>query len=82
MRLSICPRLEAAAVCTSAQRGTPRAQVALAWVLGKAGVTAPIVGVSRPAQLDDALAALELNLTADEVAALETPYLPHAVVGH
>ena len=69
-----------AAVC--AQRGTPRAQVALAWVLGKAGVTAPIVGVSRPAQLDDALAALELNLTADEVAALETPYLPHAVVGH
>lgn len=62
-------------------RGAARASVALAWMLGKPVITAPIVGVSRPQQLAEALAALELTLHADEVQALEAPYLPHAVVG-
>ena len=62
-------------------RGVPPAQLALAWMLGKAPVTAPIIGVSKPAQLDDALAALGLKLDAAEVAALEAPYEPHAVAG-
>lgn len=63
------------------RRGVPRAQVALAWVLQKPGVTAPIVGASKPEQMQDALAALSLTLTAEEVAALEAPYVPHRVVG-
>ncbi len=63
------------------RRGVPRAQVALAWVLQKPGVTAPIVGASKPSQMEDALAALSLELTAEEVAALEAPYIPHRVVG-
>jgi len=63
------------------QRGVPMAQVALAWVLRKKGVVAPIVGPSRPAHLDDAMAALSLGLSAEEIAALEQPYVPHAVAG-
>jgi aryl-alcohol dehydrogenase-like predicted oxidoreductase len=63
-------------------RGVPRAQVALAWVMQKPAVTAPIVGASKPQHLDDALAALTLNLTEAEIAQLEAPYVPHAVVGH
>jgi aryl-alcohol dehydrogenase-like predicted oxidoreductase len=62
-------------------RGIPRAQVALAWVAQKSGVTAPIVGASKLAHLDDALAALSVKLTADEIALLEAPYAPHAVAG-
>ena len=62
-------------------RGVPRAQVALAWVLQKPGITAPIVGASKPQHLDDAVAALSLKLTPEEIAALEAPYVPHAVVG-
>jgi aryl-alcohol dehydrogenase-like predicted oxidoreductase len=62
-------------------RGVPRAQVALAWVLGKSEVAAPIVGATRLEHLDDAVAALALELSAEEVAALEAPYVPHAVVG-
>ena len=65
----------------AAQRGVPMARVALAWVLAKPMITAPIVGASRPGHLDDALAALDLKLTADEIARLEEPYVPHAVVG-
>jgi len=65
----------------AAKRGVPRAQVALAWVAQKSPVTAPIIGASKPQHLDDAVAALSLNLTADEIAALEEPYVPHAVVG-
>lgn len=65
----------------AAERGMPMAQVALAWVLGKRGVSAPIVGASNVAQLDDAVAALALQLSAEEVARLEAPYVPHAVVG-
>ena len=63
------------------RRGVPRAQVALAWVLSKSVVTAPIVGASKPHHLDDAVAALALRLSAEEIAALEEPYVPHPVVG-
>lgn len=63
-------------------RGVPRAQVALAWVAQKPGITSPIVGASKPAHLTDAVAALRLNLTAEEMAALEAPYVPHAIAGH
>ncbi len=66
----------------AAKRGVPNAQVALAWVLAQPGVTAPIVGASKPHHLDEALAAAELKLTADEVRALEEPYRPHPVLGH
>jgi aryl-alcohol dehydrogenase-like predicted oxidoreductase len=66
----------------AASRGVPAAQVALAWVSGKPGVVAPIVGVSKPHQLDDAVASLSLRLTAEEVAALEAGYVPHAISGH
>ncbi|MBB2175322.1 aldo/keto reductase [Gluconacetobacter johannae] len=62
-------------------RGVPRAQVALAWLLQQPGVTAPIVGASKPGHLDDALAALSLTLDDAEIAALEAPYIPHPVVG-
>ncbi|MGY1623142.1 aldo/keto reductase [Geodermatophilus sp. SYSU D00965] len=65
----------------AAERGVPRAQVALAWVLAKPVVTAPIVGVTRDAHLDDAVAAVDLHLTDEEIARLEEPYRPHAVVG-
>jgi len=63
-------------------RGVPPAQVALAWVLHQPAVTAPIIGASKPNHLDDAMAALALKLTDDEVKALEAPYVPHAVLGH
>ncbi len=62
-------------------RGVPRAQVALAWLLQKKGVTSPIVGASKPGHLQDAVAALSLKLTADEIASLERPYVPHAISG-
>jgi aryl-alcohol dehydrogenase-like predicted oxidoreductase len=62
-------------------RGVPRAQVALAWVASRPGVTAPIVGASKPAHLSDAVAGLALQLTPEEVQALEKPYIPHAVAG-
>jgi aryl-alcohol dehydrogenase-like predicted oxidoreductase len=64
------------------ERGVPSAQVALAWLLQKPGVTAPIVGATRLEHLEDALAAERLTLAPDEVARLEEPYLPHAVSGH
>ncbi len=63
-------------------RGVPTPQVALAWLLGKPGVTAPIVGSTKLAHLEDAVAAEGLELTDDEVAALEEPYVPHPVLGH
>jgi len=71
----------AALAQVAAARGVPLAHVALAWLLAKPGVTAPIVGVSRPQQLADAVAALTLKLGTDEIAALEAPYRPHPVVG-
>jgi len=65
----------------ASRRDLPRAQVALAWLLGKPGITAPIVGATRAHHLDDAVAALAVKLTAEEVAALEEPYTPHPVLG-
>ncbi|MEU2349405.1 aldo/keto reductase [Modestobacter sp. NPDC049651] len=62
-------------------RGVARAQVALAWVLSKPVVTAPIVGVTKEHHLDDAVAAVGLTLTPEEIARLEEPYTPHGVVG-
>jgi len=63
------------------RRGVPRATLALAWLLHKPAVTSPIVGVSKPHHLDDAVAALNLRLAPEEIAALEQPYVPHPVVG-
>lgn len=65
----------------AAARSIPMAQVALAWVLAKPEVSAPIVGASKSPHLDDAIAALEIVLSSDEVAALERDYLPHPVTG-
>ncbi len=65
----------------AAERGVPRAQVALAWLLSKPGITAPIIGASRPGHLDDAIAALALTLSEEERQRLEAPYVPHAVAG-
>jgi aryl-alcohol dehydrogenase-like predicted oxidoreductase len=64
------------------KRGVPRAQVALAWVARRPGVTAPIVGATKPNHLEDAVAALDLELTDDEIASLEEPYVPHPISGH
>ncbi|MFF5289616.1 aldo/keto reductase [Paractinoplanes globisporus] len=64
------------------ERALPPAQLALAWVLGKPPVAAPIVGVTKPHHLDDALAAADLSLSDEEVARLEAPYRPRAPYGH
>jgi aryl-alcohol dehydrogenase (NADP+) len=63
-------------------RGVSAAQIALAWVLHQPGVTAPIVGASKPYHLEEALAALEIKLASDELKSLEEPYQPHPVLGH
>ena len=63
-------------------RGVPNAQIALAWLLQKPGVTAPIVGATKLSHLEDALAGEQLELSADEIARLEEPYVPHATSGH
>jgi aryl-alcohol dehydrogenase-like predicted oxidoreductase len=63
-------------------RGVSAAQVALAWLLHKPGVTAPIVGATKLEHLEDALAAEQLELSGDELARLEEPYVPHAIAGH
>ena len=63
-------------------RGVSNAQVALAWLLHQPGVTAPIVGASKPHHLDDALAALELKLDEGELKSLAEPYQPHPILGH
>jgi aryl-alcohol dehydrogenase-like predicted oxidoreductase len=64
------------------ERGLPPAQLALAWLLHKPGVTAPIVGATKLEHLEDALAAAELTLGDEEIARLEEPYVPHPVIGH
>ena len=61
-------------------RGLPRAQIALAWVLHQPVVTSPIIGASKPHHLDDAIGALSVSLSEEELAALEEPYIPHPVV--
>jgi aryl-alcohol dehydrogenase-like predicted oxidoreductase len=63
-------------------RGLPQAQVALAWMVHKAAVTAPIVGATKPGQIDDAVAAVDVTLSEEEIAALEAPYVPHPILGH
>jgi aryl-alcohol dehydrogenase-like predicted oxidoreductase len=65
----------------AAKHGVPRAQIALAWLLAKPGVTAPIVGATKPHHLEDAVAALALQLEPEEIKALEEPYTPHPVLG-
>jgi aryl-alcohol dehydrogenase-like predicted oxidoreductase len=63
-------------------RGLKPAQVALAWMLHKPGITAPIVGASKMYQLEEAIAASEVSLSDEEVTSLELPYVPHRVLGH
>ena len=63
------------------RRGVPMAQVATAWMLSKPGITAPIVGATKPHHIDDAVAAVELSLSDEEVRRLEEPYTPHPVAG-
>lgn len=64
------------------RHGVPRVQIALAWLLQKQPVTAPIVGATKISHLEDAAAALSVSLTPEEVASLEEPYVPHRLVGH
>jgi aryl-alcohol dehydrogenase-like predicted oxidoreductase len=66
----------------AAARGLPPAQIALAWLGQKPGVSTPIIGASKREHLDDAVASLTVDLTAAEIAQLEAPYAPHAVAGH
>jgi aryl-alcohol dehydrogenase-like predicted oxidoreductase len=65
----------------SKKRGVPQAQLALGWMLAKPGITAPIVGATKAHHLEDAVAALSVKLTAEEIAALEAAYVPHPVLG-
>jgi aryl-alcohol dehydrogenase-like predicted oxidoreductase len=66
----------------AAQRGVPNAQVAMAWMLTKLVITSPIIGASKPGHLEDAVAALSLKLSAEEIKKLEEPYKPHSIQGH
>jgi aryl-alcohol dehydrogenase-like predicted oxidoreductase len=63
------------------ERGLPNAQIALAWMLSKPVITSPIVGASKPGHLEDAVAAVEVKLSEDEIKRLEEPYQPHPVLG-
>ena len=74
-------RIVDAVAAIARARGVSRAQVALAWVLGKPEVTAPIIGATKPHHLDDAIAALNIKLTDDEVRRLEALYVPHETTG-
>jgi 1-deoxyxylulose-5-phosphate synthase len=65
----------------AASRGVPRAQIALAWLLHKPAVTSPIIGATKPHHLEDAVAALSVQLSPEEMASLEEPYVPHRVAG-
>ena len=64
------------------KRGLSPAQVALAWLLHKDVVTAPIIGATKPGHVEDAVAAVEVELSEAEIDELESPYVPHAVLGH
>ena len=66
----------------AAAHGVPPARIALAWMLHKPGITAPIVGASKPQHLEDAVGALSIKLTPEELASLEQPYVPHPIAGH
>lgn len=64
------------------RHGLPHVQIALAWLLQKSPVAAPIIGATKIQHLDDAVGALAVHLTPEEVTALEEPYVPHPIVGH
>jgi aryl-alcohol dehydrogenase-like predicted oxidoreductase len=68
-------------ITVAARRGVPPAQVALAWILSKPYITSPIVGATKPQHLEDAIAALSVQLTQEEIAELESPYVPHPIAG-
>lgn len=74
-------RIVDAVAAIAGERGVPMAQVALAWLLRAPGVSSPIIGASKAGHLDDAVAALALDLTEDDINALEASYVPHPVVG-
>jgi aryl-alcohol dehydrogenase (NADP+) len=69
-------------VSLAQRRGVTPAQVALAWLLHQPGVTAPIIGASKMPHLEEAVAALEIDLSQEELAHLEEPYRPHPISGH
>jgi 1-deoxyxylulose-5-phosphate synthase len=69
-------------VAIANERGDTPAQIALAWLLHKQGVTSPIIGATKMYQLEEAVAATEISLTAEEIAQIEAPYKPHAILGH
>jgi aryl-alcohol dehydrogenase (NADP+) len=71
-----------AVVAIAKERGVSPAQVACAWVLQAPGITAPIIGATKIPQLTELIAAVEIKLSAEEVAALEKPYKPHSILGH
>lgn len=71
-----------ALAAVAAERGVARARVALAWLLRQSTVAAPIVGVTKPHHIDDAVAAVDIDLTDKEIQTLQEPYTPHAVSGH
>ena len=75
-------RVVDAVAAIAAARKVPKAQIALAWMLSRPYVTAPIIGASKSQHLDDAVAAVSITLTVDEIHALEEHYVPHAVAGH
>jgi aryl-alcohol dehydrogenase-like predicted oxidoreductase len=70
-----------AVAAVAGERGLSRAQIALAWVLGKPGITSPIIGATKIEHLNDAVAAVKIKLSEDEIVRLEAPYVPHQVVG-
>lgn len=67
---------------TAAKRGVPRTHIALAWLMQKEPVAAPIIGATKISHLDEAVGALAVKLTPEEVAYLEEPYVPHRIIGH
>jgi aryl-alcohol dehydrogenase-like predicted oxidoreductase len=79
---SIGPRSTPAARQPAAERALPPAQVALAWLLGRPGVNAPIIGATKTSHLDDAIAAVDVTLTEEETVQMESPYRLHGVLGH
>ncbi len=64
------------------EHGVAPAQIALAWILNQPGVAAPIIGATKMPHLEQAVQALEIKLSAEELAALEAPYQPHPILGH
>ncbi|MFN8439719.1 MAG: aldo/keto reductase [Caldilineaceae bacterium] len=71
-----------AVVATANQHGVKPAQIALAWMLHKPGISSPIIGATKMYQLDEAIAALDIKLSSEEISALEAAYTPHPVLGH